>query len=87
MHHLVFMCVIQRAGDPRDNLADLLDRQHHTGIEHFAQGFAFQIFHGDIGNVVGFTHIVDRDDIGVAQTARRLGLTVKPFLELGTFLI
>ncbi len=86
MHHVILVCVIQRARDAGHDSADHLHRQHHAGIEHFAQRFAFDVFHRDIGHVAGLAHIVDGDDIGMAQAAGGLGLAVKARLELGAFL-
>ena len=87
MHHKVLMRVVQCTGNARCDFSDHFERQHHTGIEHLAQRFPFQIFHRDISDIAGFAHVINGDNIGMVQTACRLGFAVKPLLELGAFFV
>jgi hypothetical protein len=81
MHHLIFVRVVERTCNAHRDAGDHLDRQHRAGIEHLAQRRAFHVFHRDIGDIVGLTHLVNGGDIGVAQTDGRFGLAASARLE------
>ena len=45
-----------------------------SGLQAAAERFAFQKLHHDVGRLIGRADVVNSEDVGVVQTARRLGL-------------
>ena len=59
------------------------DGQRSTVRDDLLEALTFNEFHGDVGDVVLFAHIVDGDDVGVLQPAGGLGLAVKALEQTG----
>src|SRR5215469_936855 len=63
------------------NLQRRLQFQRATG-NHVFQSFAFQIFHGNEGSAVFLPDVVNRTDVGMIQSGRRLGFSPESFHRL-----
>ena len=60
-------------------------RQDGAGIEDLAQRASGEEFHRDIGDVVTFANIMDRDNVGVVQAAGRARLAEETLAKCGRF--
>ena len=54
-----------------------------TLLYKISQRFTFNMFHGEKGATIEFADFKDRDNIGMAQLGRRLGLTLEPGATVG----
>ena len=82
MHHAGPVRVIERAQDLADDRQRALARQRAL-IDHRGQLVAGQELHGQEQRAVGrAAEVGDRDDVGVGETARRLGLALEAASEL-----
>ena len=69
----------------RDLAADVLDRSRRqaAAVHDLPQRPSGHEFEGEKGSPVGHAHVVDRDDIGMVQRARRLRLEFEATQMLG----
>ncbi len=74
MHHAHRVGIIERAGDLQRDLQDSLDRQFFAALQGVRQGLAFQQLHHDVGDFVELADVVDRDNVGMREKTRGLGL-------------
>ena len=75
VHHAALVAVVQGG---EHLLHDLEDGGHGKALatlQHLLQGAARHMLHGDPGVAVILAIIIDRDDMGVVQSARGLGFT------------
>ncbi len=61
------MGVRQRVGDFASDSKGVIERESPLALEPLAQRFAFHERHHEIKETVGFTRIVDRQNVGVGQ--------------------
>jgi hypothetical protein len=70
--------VVQGAGDGLRYVHGFLDRKLTFPLEPFPDGLSFQVRHDVVQKTVGFTRVVQRQDMGVLQVRRRLDLGEEP---------
>ena len=76
--------VVERLGDLGDDLGDPLVRERRLLAEELLEVLPLDVLHRDerrLGRGV-LADVVDRDDVGVGEDARRLRLAQEPLLEL-----
>ena len=77
MHNAVLMCVGEALGHLGNHVDDLLDRHALAVIEHVPQFAPLQEFHGYIGYFATLAHVINGDDIRMAQTPRCFCFLIK----------
>ena len=66
--------IAQPVGDLVDDVQLPDHRERHVVSNQRAERVAIDVLHGDVQLPVVVADVVDRDDVGVLETARRLGL-------------
>ena len=84
MHDPFRVREVERLGDLRDDVADLLERQRPPLREHFLQVLSLDVLHGDERHArwLVLTDVVDGDDRGMIEDAGGLRLAHEALLEL-----
>jgi hypothetical protein len=60
-------------------------RQGRLAGDQLFQALTLQIFHDNKGSAVRFSQLVNGNDVGVLQAARRAGLAVKALQQIAVF--
>ncbi len=71
----------------RHDVDDFFRREHHAGVENFAQRLSIEEFHRDVGNGVALSHVVDRDDVGMVEPPCGPRFAIEALLECDGFRI
>ena len=82
MHHVLFVRIIQRVGNPRDDAYHLVQRQQMAGPGVSPHVFTFKKLHRDIGQIMFFARVIDRHDVGVVEAARSLRFAEEALLRI-----
>ena len=82
----VHMGVPERVAKLKADLQRLADGQSSPHPQDVPQGRPLQILHRDVVPLAFVADFVDRDDVGMAQIARRLRLAIKPLDPLAPLL-
>ena len=82
MHDVVLVRVGERIGHARADGKHLLERQQIVGLDVGREVLALQELHRDVGEIVLFAGVVDRDDVGMSETPRGLGFAEKPLFDV-----
>ena len=73
--------VIERRRGLGQNAEHALGRNRLAGLEHLIERRPVHVFHGDVGQVALLLHVVDGDDAGVGEDARRARLAKEAFAQ------
>src|SRR5215467_10972756 len=77
MNDAPFMGVIEGPAHRYNESYFFQNAKGRTALDQFLKAFAFQILHGDEGSVSFLAQFVDGDDVGVFQSSRRAGFSIK----------
>ena len=76
MQNAVFMRVMNRAGDLRDQFRRLPDR-HRRPPDDFVKLTSFNKLHAEVARAITLADFVDRNDTGMLQSGRGFGFKTK----------
>jgi hypothetical protein len=85
VNHAVTMSMIQGTAGLHHIPHPGGQRQGRLAGDHLLQALTLQIFHDNKGSAVRFSQLVNGNDVGVLQAARRAGLTVKALEQIAVF--